>query len=104
MKRKNIHKGDMVLVMAPTDYNLAEPVTKYNGEFHRVTRILGACYNSPNSRAVELEDCVSEKGIPYLFLRDWVTVVDEALLGKRHERTEEELRLSSMASSVAFRG
>lgn len=79
-----IFKGCTVLVTAPVEDKAAELVTKYNGGFYKVARTLGKRYLGPDSQIVELEGVKSDKGIPYWFCREWVTVVDEALLVGRH--------------------
>lgn len=74
-----IAKGTKVKVNIPRDIvntgsGFDKLADKFNGLVTTVTRAKMLKLRSSYFQILELEDCVSPKGIPYTFLADWVEV------------------------------
>lgn len=69
-----IHVGDTVLVFLPDDNSLSEKMMSYDGTKQTVSRLLRG--SSPKNTICELEGVLTDAGIPYSFLCDWLVQVD----------------------------
>lgn len=73
--RKEFQIGDEVtLVLTPTLIGIVPEMWKYDGQTFRISRI---CYKKLKEFAkgavyYELEGCVSEAGVPFSILREWI--------------------------------
>ena len=87
---RTIRKGDYVLILAPDDDPTAKEITKYNGLAREVKEIVRVKRKSSVFRYYILDGCESEKGRPYGFAPEWVSLIPYGIEKLLIENKEED--------------
>lgn len=77
---KDIKKGDLVAVTfdAPGDVGITDEMKQFEGGIYKVSKVRYSPTRMTRfAYTYELDGCVSSKGVPFTFTRDWIAPIRE---------------------------